>query len=239
MPFFASSQAYAENEKIVSNYYNKIGYEVVKDGVMSDDGQTFLRSKSRNMVVNSTSENIIVITDADTMIPSEAIYQASKICEENDVVVRPASKTLSIHSNGLEISECLALNEIIPDEYMKDCSTAYLHTGCSWVLNRKTWDYLGGFNESFCWYGYEDLEFNLRAARLCKLVFLDYDEITIANRKIVNFDKDINRNIYETSKSIFFQLEKLDVIYRIGNAESKVADDYVEKIFDFDNYALD
>lgn len=238
-PYLSTNKDYEESAKVVFKYYKSLGYEIVTAGVMSEDGETFLRSRSRNLAVDSTDEDIIILIDSDTMVPNAAIYQASEICKENDVVIRLAAKTLSVDSYGSEIAEYLSSNEIIPDEYMKNCSTTYLHTGCSWVLNRKTWEYLGGFNEQFVWYGYEDLEFNLRAARLSKLLFLDYDEITIANRKIVNFNKHINENSYEISKSIFFDIDKLDIVHRVGNAESKISDDFVEKIFDFNNYRLD
>jgi hypothetical protein len=239
IPFHETDHFTSDIISPVVEYYNSFGYEVKTAGIIDDEHKVFLRSASRNLVVEENKDQeIIIIIDGDTFVSIQAIENAINICKEEDIVVRLATKTLSIKNNVEVVKDLLIEGEIIPQELVSLSHKKYLHPGCSWVMNRKTWEKLGGFNESFIWYGFEDLEFNLRASRVVGLVFLDFDEYNIPNKKAVNFDHDIHKNEYKNTYTVFYDPEEMCIEIDNSGERMQVDKNIIKDIFNFDLYGI-
>lgn len=124
------------------------------------------RSRARNNSINNSDSDYIVIADADTICPSEAITDALDYIEGRKPF---GAWVLPYHDSGYynltkEYTErILGLDP--KSELPSENELIYEHKIESWagilVMSRKAWDTVGGYDESFIGWGYEDNAFRL------------------------------------------------------------------------------
>lgn len=130
-----------------------------------DDPQDFNRSKARNRAFEESSGDLIVISDADTACPIDNVLGALKAVEEGHAWVIAHSE---YHSLTEEYTDWLITQP--PGMMLKPPfpSNWVMHSRSQagvLVMTRETYEKVGGYNEEFDGWGYEDNEFAVRLTR--------------------------------------------------------------------------
>jgi hypothetical protein len=120
------------------------------------DGPEMNRSKARNLAVESSTGEILVIADADTVAPSGQICEAlDKVREEEAAWVIAYERYIQL--DGPATRKYLALDPIhrIPPPVQPRWETSAGNAGML-VMHRDAWDIVGGYDERFIRWGWED-----------------------------------------------------------------------------------
>ena len=169
--------ALAYIKKYYSEYFNIIAPEI----------EEYNPSKARNLSINTSRDDIIVVIDGDVLIDQAIIHAAIKYAKEQEVLVRPFGRLIwlnkaaseyliktkynsepwkNINKDQLEhpfISYAPSFAQV--NEKYKDLTlinSEYGHWttwGMAYVLNRKLFNRLEGFDERIKKYGWEDIAF--------------------------------------------------------------------------------
>lgn len=148
------------------------GFEFV---VGHDDPHDFNRSKARNRAFGESTGDIIVISDADTVCPMDNILNAIHRVEHCQDRHSDKSCFWEIaHTNYYSLTEeytswllmqppSMVLKTPGPGQYdwmMKARSTAGVL-----VMERRAYEAIGGYNEEFNGWGWEDTDFAVRMTK--------------------------------------------------------------------------
>lgn len=183
------------------DYYLSEGYTVE---VFDAEGDFFNRSASRNLAVDSSEENICILIDADTIIPSYAIQESITIAKKYNAMVKPTIRTYSMSSlDKLK----LIIEKIKNCDVIESIDYKYrsidLYPGSGWVFPRTLFYEIGKFNEDFIGYGYEDIDFNYRASINSRIFFTEYNAFTVSHPIQRIYGDENNEDLFSITKSLW------------------------------------
>lgn len=214
---------------ICKKYYEDEGFLVEE----CDSGhEPFNVSASRNLCKIGNDDDLIIIVDADTIIPSYAIDEAVDLAKKYNVLVKPTIRTYLLNDldSLKEVILKIKSDEII-DHLVYKSKSPDLHPGSSWVIPKNIFKEVGGFNEDFFGYGFEDLDFNYKCAMISKSIyFTEYSAFSVHHPIKRYYGDEKNSNLFELTKS--FWGNKLPDIGIYSNKRFWGSpDDYVKKVF--------
>lgn len=121
------------------------------------DSDVGSRSAARNVAFASCKGDVIVVADADTMVRYQALRTALSIVSEPDQRTWVLPYTTYFNLTQSYTAELLFrppdINPPDPDDWDYKLITA--ESGVM-VMTRETWETVGGYDESFIGWGYED-----------------------------------------------------------------------------------
>lgn len=217
---------------ISKTYYEKLGLKVE---VVDCGSQEFNRFECYNNVFKNYSTDYALMVNADTILSPISIYKTFEIIKDENIVVKPSIKTISLKEMNNNFLQKLLDNDIL-DNFISSGSSPSFHLGSSWAMNKKTWEEIGGFNETYLDSIFCNLDFAIRASICAKLFFLNYDAYTLLHG--LPFPKynilDHNNRIKILNK--FFIDENRNIFYLINNKINKLDKDEVDQILDQDDF---
>lgn len=147
----------ARNIKATAAHVGQLGWPVVH----GDDTTRahFNVSAARNRGVDQTDADIVVILDADVIVPPYYLTTAVRDAERDGGVHYPYRDVIYLDEQG---SQNLLRSRAIRPAHIK-LRERNAYGGCI-VVRREDYLRIGGFDETFEGYGYEDLEFFRRAS---------------------------------------------------------------------------
>lgn len=132
------------------------------DVVLGDNSGDFNRSAARNAGVEKSNSDVVVIIDADNLLPIINIVKAIDRARRKDILVKPFSLF------GYLTEE--STNSFYEDPDPSNFVPLYIDppqenfTGGSYIMKKSLWQGIGGMDEGFIGWGAEDDAFHL----LCK-----------------------------------------------------------------------
>lgn len=132
------------------------------EATTSDDGtfEQFNVSAARNRGVESSTADVVIVNDADVIVPTSQLLDAARIA----------------HTTG-EVVTCYNRISYLTEAGTRALNAGQAHSGANHVervattpfgganaITKSTHAYLGGWDEKFTGWGHEDSEFNERAA---------------------------------------------------------------------------
>jgi predicted glycosyltransferase involved in capsule biosynthesis len=146
----------------LTEFYSENGFKVV----IGDNKGDFSRSAARNAGVESIKSDVAVVIDADNLISPSQIKGAISFVKNNDqYMVKPFNRfgylteesTNIVYENGFDAVDSLDLEYINP--------TAKWFNGGAYVITKRNWNKVGGFDEAFIGWGAEDDAFHIMCKR--------------------------------------------------------------------------
>jgi hypothetical protein len=191
IPYSPQNQWRERNFRFVVDWYRPLGLEVRLGCVMNDDG-SFSRSASRNAAANHGPWDRALIADADCVAELDVVSKAFTNANETGKLILP-------HDDFWRLSE-KGVNQLLRDPTTPITTKLTGETRIrksmmpsgALVLTHEAWDKIGGYDEGFKHWGYEDAFFLKDAAKAVgyerlpgKLVHLWHprDTGTIAQRE--------------------------------------------------------
>lgn len=117
---------------------------------------------ARNYGVSHTTESIIVFNDADSIVPLSQLYEAGSLAHRKpglvfayDLYVRLSERGTADFIGGSNLDDCASERTIAQSGSM----------GCV-AISRACFNEVGGFDENYLGWGYEDLDFASRCNTL-------------------------------------------------------------------------
>lgn len=160
LPFYGEDPLRVRNMLAVQKHLDGFGLpRRVPLGMFASPG------KARNVAAaHSWEADVIVFNDADTVCPPDQIREAVRLATEQpglvfayDLYVRLSETATSVYVDDLSLD---------PMEMSIDATfTSSGSMGCV-AISRECFDQVGGFDESYQGWGYEDLDFAHRCAAL-------------------------------------------------------------------------
>ena len=178
------------------------------DVIIADNDGEFNRSAARNVGVDRTTCEVAVIIDADNFIPHEQIYEAVKVAERSDRLVKPFSWFGYLTEESTALFYEFNFNPIVDFEPTYVDSPQQDFTGGAYVIKKSLWQSIGGMDEGFVGWGAEDDAFHL----LCK-------NNGIKIRYIEGYDYHLYHPAHRVTSE--FNYEKLMREYVNGNKSSR------------------
>ena len=219
--------------KVVKEYYNILGYNVV---ALDSGDENFNLSKSRNMAFTNYDDNEVILINADCLIFDTAIENSLQLIKERSSIVKPFLKLLRISDIDKKFIESVIDNEIFDIKIESQSNSFY--PGEAFILNKSSWEKVGGFNENILDPIISSIDFCLRASELSELVFLEYDAYSFHHPKVSGRkERDGESHIFEVNKS-FFNADKNIYLSRFGNKLIKMNENEnkISFIFNLENY---
>lgn len=237
MPYRADETGVREKLfNFCKEYYESEGYEV---RTFDSGHEIFNRSASRNMAVDSSSEETTILIDADTIIPIYAIQESLELLSIDDCVIKPTNRSYYFKDIDNSLIDKIKKYESL-DHLFHSGKTYDLHPGAAWIFNNNTFYQMGKFCEQFEEYGFEDLEFTYRSASIRAVMFLEYDAYSFLHPISMNMSPEeiLNkgRSIYESTKLIFNKDPQI-VIYSNGRYFGSPKE-YTDKLFEGSSYSV-
>ena len=130
-----------------------IPYYVADDG--REHGEPFNVSAARNRAVRQSTEDIVLIMDADHIVQRQAVDAVLGKLETLDLPWAPI-----FSSNGVFTffqTEAILANELDPIEAIPELTERYCTSPLA--IRRDVFEDVGGYNESYSGWGAEDAEF--------------------------------------------------------------------------------
>lgn len=128
----------------------------------TNDDEPFSRSKARNNAFREATGDILIVSDADTFCSTEAVERAIQEVASGNY---PWSIPYTVYFNLAEEATLALLagdpTVDMPEEVPESSYEHRLLTAESGVLvvSRDTWETVGGYDEGFVGWGYEDNAF--------------------------------------------------------------------------------
>jgi predicted glycosyltransferase involved in capsule biosynthesis len=126
-----------------------------------DNGNVFNRSKARNNAFNKSSNEIICILDADTIVPATSIIEGINLVKSKNTWVIPYNDYYNLTK---EYSNYIIDNIDAAD--LDESNFKYDFKILSWagalILTREMYSRLGGYDEEFEGWGWEDVAFRIK-----------------------------------------------------------------------------
>lgn len=194
-------------KKYYSQYFNVIAPEI----------EEYSASKARNLSINTSSNDIVIVVDGDLLIDVESIYKSIEYVKKYDILVKPFERLIWLNKftseylymskykpsffNEINKSQLEApfisyapglsmLNERYKSLTLKnpeyECRISW---GGAYVLSRKLFIKLKGFDEKIKKYGWEDIAF-IRKVELMdiKTKILHSDAYHLYHTRSMNLD---------------------------------------------------
>lgn len=142
----------------IKNYYQDYFNIIVADS----NHEEFNRADSRNIGVEASTSDVVIIIDADAFININQIMDACKLAKEKDVLVRPFSRAVYLSEDATE--RFYNNPNIFTDSdgdyvYMTPDQLSVDNFGGAFVIKKKLWNDLGGMDKNFIGWGGEDNAF--------------------------------------------------------------------------------
>lgn len=144
------------------------GFEIC---VGHDDPKDFNRSKARNKAFAESSGEIIVISDADTVCPMDNVLGGLKAIDEGRpwVIAHTEYYSLTEEYTDWLITQPpgIMLKPLLPFQFdwvMPNRRTGYSSAGVL-IMPREAYEKVGGYDEQYDGWGYEDNDFCVRMDR--------------------------------------------------------------------------
>ena len=140
VPYNRDSAARERNRELFENFWWEYDYHIIEDYTE--------RARAYNEFASSSTADIIALADIDAHIPSESIHEAMEMFEDGADLVYPFTR----------------IENVYPDsDRPNDVWPAYYDKGLFPMFKRTSFIAMGGENELFQGYGWEDLERYFRA----------------------------------------------------------------------------
>lgn len=147
--------------EFLTKHYSVIGEVVPVDSTYS----LFNRANARNLCVQNSKENIVVIIDADNFINHNQIIDAIDLAKKKNKFVRPFDSvhylnkfaTERFYSDVKNFSPKKGDYEWLPPERITT-----ENSGGAYVILKNIWEEIGGMDENFLDWGGEDTAFNIK-----------------------------------------------------------------------------
>lgn len=125
----------------------------------TDNSEPFNRSKARNNAFEKSTKDILVILDADTLVPVSSIINSFNLLKDRWVIPYNIYYNLSQETTARILTkESIEIFE--PDELQ------YEHKIVSWagalILTSGMYQAVGGYDERFTGWGWEDVAFRIK-----------------------------------------------------------------------------
>lgn len=219
--------------KVVEEYYNILGYNVV---ILDSGDEDFNLSKSRNLAFTEYDNDEVILINSDCLIFSVAIEDSLQLIKERSSIVKPFLKLLRISDINKKFIESIIDNEIFDIKIESQSNNFY--PGEAFILNKNSWEKVGGFNENILDPIISSIDFCLRASELSELVFLEYDAYSFHHPKVSGKkERDGECHIFEVNKS-FFNADKNIYLSKFGNKLIKMneSENKISRMFNLENY---
>lgn len=147
-------------EVVVEHYRNELAVDEVT--LVDAGGSDFNRAASKNLGVTQTTADVLVIADADTLVPGANLRAAVDFARECSVVV-PFDTLVGLSQSGTE----MVMRGMMPP-FADWRGDAPEHVELDWrqrsdggvnVCTRAAFEASGGFDERFVGWGFEDSSF--------------------------------------------------------------------------------
>ncbi len=218
--------------ELSKEYYEKIGLSVE---LVDSDSDDFNRFQCYNDVFKKYDIEYALIINADTILSPASIHKSFEIIKNENIVVKPSFKTIHIKNMEKQFIEKLIDNDIL-DNFISSGSTPSFHLGTSWAINRKTWEKIGGFNETYLDSIFSNLDFAIRSSICSRLLFLNYDSYALSHAlPFPRYDILDHKNRINLLNKFFLD-ETRNVSYFINNKINKLESDDIDQILDVDNF---
>lgn len=176
-------------------------------------GETWLPSHSRNLGVRKAQEagcDIVILNDADTIPELSSLLEAAKLAYSDNMVHNPyhLCKTFTYEESKPYYDGLKELHELKGTEHV----TA---NGGIYVCTPQAWWSIGGMDEKFKQWGYEDSAFNYAHAIINGVdIVRNWGTIYSLGHEPQFHDKDYNKNNIN-NRDVFMR-------YTIANSREKM-----------------
>lgn len=116
---------------------------------------------ARAAACNAASEaagawDVALVTDADTILDADTVHEAVRVVAESEGAARPHDQRFMLSLGASKMAMMRGV-ESLPDRYLRWTAPG----GGALVIHRKAWDAVGGYDERFIGWGYEDSAMNI------------------------------------------------------------------------------
>lgn len=163
IPWRRGAQDRERSFRVVKHHWlkNHPTYRIV---IRDSGGEPFSRACSINMAAQSEPDaQVFVIADADVVPVPAQVEAAVELALQAPGIVQPFDRYIPLHKwDTAEVWD----RGVVPD-VMADRPIAHWEciSGCL-VLSRESWETVGGFDERFRGWGYEDSAFDQKMASI-------------------------------------------------------------------------
>jgi GT2 family glycosyltransferase len=134
----------------------------VREGWHTEDEGLFNRSAAINRAAVGSDADVFVIADADTLVGRAQIESAVRIARATGTLTFGFHRYAALSEEGTE-----AVLDGYDGSWEPYVELEFINTASSCVVVRRDlWDRLGGFDERFVGWGWEDVAFSLAAQTL-------------------------------------------------------------------------
>lgn len=133
---------------------------------LGDPDGDFQRSQARNLAAAKATGDVLIVWDADTFCNDVFLKEALALVEQTGTWAFPYGRYYNL--NETYTRDLIRKNA--RDEYPRPEPFEVEHdiesTGGIYVITRQAWDQIGGYDENFVDWGYEDNAFHLAGRTL-------------------------------------------------------------------------
>jgi len=133
-----------------------LGYELFT----GDSVGKWARAAACNAAATAAGDwDIALIADADTLLEPEAVYRAVERVKVTEAAARPHDRRWMLALYASKLVRARGVEALRPKD-LRDSAPG----GGALVLHRRAWDLVGGYDERFVGWGYEDTAMNISLA---------------------------------------------------------------------------
>lgn len=233
MPFREDSANQRSSIKdVVVKYYNLRGLNVV---LCDSPTENFNKYSAMNLIMQESKEEIVCIVNADAIVPYYFLQLAKEEVSKTNNVIKPFNAVVNIDIKNEKFISQIYDDDVVDDFRYID-SMPKFHHGTSWVMNKKSWELLGGFDESYNQSNLGDLDFSYMSATNCGLTYLDGLAYSFVHGKITPF-WDIESQVKKIkTMQNFFHDSEIKIYTKSFDKINKMSEKESKELLDPDNY---